>query len=967
LRLYLFGPPRIERDGEVVTFNLRKGQALLAYLAETGQMHSRDFLATLFWPDHDQASARGRLRRTLYRLGQALGESGLVATADTVSLDGEALWVDTAEARRLLAPPGKDVAPSTADLEAAVALYTGDFLGGFSLPDSAEFDEWQFFQQTGWRQLLARALVQLVERYQAQGAWEEAIAAARRWLALDALHEPAHRHLMTLYALAGQQAAALRQYEQCLALLDEELGVEPEEETTALYEAIRSRQFGPAPATAALPSRPQSPAPGPAALAPGPEAMATHSLPPESTPFVGREAELAALATYLAAPEVRLVTLVGPGGIGKTRLALAAARGALAGDGARDGSAAAATFADGAAFVRLDPLDEPGQVVPAIATAAGFTFESSPRSGRAPLAQLLHYLANKEMLLILDNFEHLLPAAGVVTDILQAAPGVKVLATTRERLYLREEHLLVVPGLDLPSLEEGDEPSASAAVRLFVQTAARVRPGFALTAENAADIVAICRIVDGLPLAVELAAAWVDTLSLPELAAEIGESLDILETNLRDVPLRQRSIRAVFETTWQRLEPDEQRAFMALSVFRGGFTRAAAAAVAGTTLRMLQRLAGKALLQYSQRRERYRVHELLRQCAADMLARDPGAEAAARDAHSAYFCAELRRWQDDIEGAKKRDALAAMDQDADNVQVAWQWALGQMALKRLEQAIASLEHWFYWRSRLDQGERFSEAAVRAVAAADPPPGQETLYWRVLTGLEARHANFRYLLHDWDEARAQFERGLVTLAGLAEKGADVRLDEAYILMKLADVVTGLEEAEQLFRRSQALYLDAGHRWWAAGLHAHLGLVALARGDDEAAQAAFAASQALYQELGDRWQLGWVLDGMSHVALSRHQLDEAERLARESLAIHREIGLRDRIADSLTTLSWITLAAGKEAESLALREEAMAIWRNLGVEDRFALPLGLEEQPFTPRWFQEVIDQRIAATAQEGIRD
>ena len=971
LKLFLFGAPRLEQDGQAVPFNLRKGQALLAYLAETGRAHSRDFLAALFWPENDQAGARGRLRRTLYRISQTLGEDLLLTAGDTVELNPEAgLWVDSVEARRLLAPPGRGQPPPLADLEAGVALATADFMAGFSLEDCPEFDEWQFFQQTEWRQMLAQALVQLVEAYQANGEWEPAIAAARRWLALDPLHEPAHRHLMSLYALAGQQAAALRQYEQAMALLDEELGVEPEEETTALYEAIRTRQLGPAadgPQTG-----PALPRAG-AAAARGPR----HNLPAESTPFVGREEELAYLERCLETPEARLVTLVGPGGIGKTRLALAAARWAVeegggletrpadSGTGGGGGFETHPTFGDGVYFVPLAALDEPGQVVHAIAGALAFTFESNPRRGGQPEEQLAHYLAQKKMLLILDNFEQLLDAADYVAELLRTAPGLKVIVTSRERLYLRDEHLLVVGGLALPPEDDGAAPvdaEAAPAVRLFVQSARRVRPNFVLDERNVGDVVAICRTVEGMPLAVELAAAWVDSLPVAEIAAELRQSYAILETNLRDVPARQRSIKAVFETTWQRLEPDEQRTFAQLSVFRGGFTRAAAEAVAGTTVRMLQRLTGKSLLKYSQRLDRYYVHEMLRQCGEERL--DGEEEAAARDRHSAFFCAALRRWQDDIEGAHKRDALLAIDQEADNVRAAWQWALAHGQLERLEQAMCALEHWFYWRSVFHKAEAFYEEAARAVEARMAAEGSrqnggDALVVRVQVALAVRHANFSYLLNSWDEARAQFERGLARLRELAEAGEDVRQDEAYVLMKMGDVTTDLDEAEALFSRSLALYEEVGHRWWSAGLCVHLGLVALARGDTETAQRQFREGLARYEALGDRWQFGWVNDGLSHVALAERRLDEAERLARESLALHREIGLRDRIADSLMTLSWITLAADKVEESRALREEAMAIWRNLGIEDRVALPAGLEDQPLTPRWFAEVIDQRMAA--------
>src|SRR5690606_12021914 len=303
----------------------------------------------------------------------------------------------------------------------------------------------------------------------------------------DPLHEPAHRHLMSLYALAGQQAAALRQYEQAATLLDEELGVEPEEETTALYEAIRTRQLGPAA---------DGPQTGPAlpradAAARGPR----HNLPAESTPFVGREEELAYLERCLETPEARLVTLVGPGGIGKTRLALAAARRAVEegggletrpadggtggfetrpADGGTGGFETRPYFGDGVYFVPLAALDEPGQVAHAIAGALAFTFESNPRRGGQPEEQLARYLAQKKMLLILDNFEQLLDAADYVAELLRTAPGLKVIATSRERLYLRDEHLLVVGGLALPPEDDGAAPvdaEAAPAVRLFVQSA----------------------------------------------------------------------------------------------------------------------------------------------------------------------------------------------------------------------------------------------------------------------------------------------------------------------------------------------------------------------------------------------------------------------------------------------------------------------------------------------------------------
>src|SRR6266545_7674492 len=250
LKLFVLGQPRLERDGGPIELNLRKALALLVYLAVSGQPHSRDALATLLWPESDQREGRARLRRTLHRLNEAIGNDILDSGPEALRLHPTAdLWLDCAAFRQhvnagLAAAPQDVFAPERlAHLNAAVELYTDDFLAGFTLPDSPTFDEWQFFQRESLRQLCGQVLEQLVQAYRGQQAWAQAIVYARKWVALDGLHEPAHRALMWLYAWAGQQAAALRQYQECVRVLDAELGAVPEDETTALYEGIRTRQL----------------------------------------------------------------------------------------------------------------------------------------------------------------------------------------------------------------------------------------------------------------------------------------------------------------------------------------------------------------------------------------------------------------------------------------------------------------------------------------------------------------------------------------------------------------------------------------------------------------------------------------------------------------------------------------------------------------------------------------------------
>lgn len=579
-----------------------KGAALLVYLACTRRPHSREVLAELLWDEREAAQARSNLRVVLSRLPQALGPS-LSVTRETVAFDRSAPFrfdLDDFE-RHLHAAwepgraPGSLSPEARAHLESAVALYGGVFLAGFSLPGAGSFESWMAAEQERLRRQVTTALHSLVTTYLASGEHEAGVRQATRLLDLDPLDEEAQRQLMRLLAAQGQRGAALGQYDVWKRRLDEELGAEPEAQTVALAEQIRAGGLE-------VPVLPQAPVP------PVP------SLPRSPTTFVGREAELTELAGRLKDPACQLLTVIGPGGSGKTRLALEVA-GRL-------------PFPDGVFFVPLVEVQAPEGVVPSIAGTLGLT----ARDG----AGLRGWARDRQVLLVLDNFEHLGPAAPLLSDLLQRAPGLKLLVTSREALHLQAEWLLDLSGLELPGTDSAADIEDSAAVRLFVQSARRAQARFALDEANTADVVRICRLVSGSPLGIELAAAWVRVQDCATIAREIERDLDFLTSPLRDVPERHRSLRAVFEYSWRLLGPAEQEALRRLAVFRGGFEPEAAREVAGVGAPLLAGLLDRSMLGRTGH-TRYELHELLRHFAEEKLAALPEEHEALHTRHVAYY------------------------------------------------------------------------------------------------------------------------------------------------------------------------------------------------------------------------------------------------------------------------------------------------------------------------------------------
>lgn len=407
---------------------------------------------------------------------------------------------------------------------------------------------------------------------------------------------------------------------------------------------------------------------------------AKHNLRQQSTPFVGRNNEIKHIQSLIMDGQTRLITVLAPGGMGKTRLAIEVARQQLG------------HHADGVYFVPLAPLSTANDIMTAIAENIGFVFHGEDTATQ----QLINFLKDRDMLLVLDNFEHLLDGTALVIDILQTALGIKILVTSRERLNVHGETVYNLGGLDFPTWETPEDALEYDAVKLFLQSAKCTRSDYALHANELDYLARICRLTAGMPLGIELAAGWVDVLSLEQIANEIQQGINIFETDMRDVPERHRSLQATFEGTWQRLTEPQQQVFMKLSVFRGGFTLSAAQFVAGANAKHFRKLAQKALIQ-KESNERYGIHELLRQFGASKL-EESGELSRVQAQHAAYYADFMVTQEDNLKHGRQIEAVNLIEPDFENVRLAFLHIVDHHLWEKLHKFLYSL--WFYGDLRI---------------------------------------------------------------------------------------------------------------------------------------------------------------------------------------------------------------------------------------------------------------------------
>ena len=921
LRIALAGRVAIEVDG--VPVDVRRlgalGRLALAYLVvERGRPVTRHELADVLWEEDLPRTWETSVRVVVSKVRAVLADAGLAPTEALTTVSGSyqlnlpaGAVVDVEEAAAALeravaataaaavgSPPAANAARH--DAASAVATAARRFLPGASGP-------WVERRQSELAELRLRALEALSEAALAAGDTAAALVAAEEAVDLEPFRESAHMRLLAALAGAGNRAEALRAYERARRLLAEELGVDPSPPLQAAYLDLLGAESADTPAGVPAPLRPSLPAP--------------------LTSFVGRAGAIAEVKGLLAS--TRLLSLVGTGGMGKTRLALRIAAGEEA------------TAPGSAAVVELGPLSDPALVPHQVLSSLGL----GEQAGHRPIETVAEALSARPMLLVLDNCEHVLDAAAETAGLLlRRCPDLRVLATSREPLNVAGETVWRVPALAVPEpVDEGAAGPSLAelggyeSVRLFLDRAAAVRPDLDLDEDDAPALASLIRRLDGIPLALELAAGRMAVLSVGELAERLDDRFKLLAGGSRTSPERHRTLQAAVDWTYDSLSPQEATLFARLSVFAAAFTLEAAEAVTpgdgigpGEVLALLSCLVDKSLVvaEHGHGATRYRLLETMRHYARERLAEIPAAGAARRSAHLRWVLGLARRAEPALRGPEQGRWLEVLEATLDDLRAALSWGLAggaPEAAVALELA-ATLERFWEVRGRLSEGRRWLESLLRADTFSEP--GVRASGLRSAAVLAQRQGDF-------EPARALHTESL----DLSVQVGDARGVAAAVhgLGNLAALQGDFAAARPLYEQALALGRELGDENTVAAALTNLGTVAHNQAGFAEARALAEESLAVRRRMGDRHGIALVTGNLAYLAFQQGDFAAARRLYGESLELQRELGDRPGLANSLGNLGYLSLAEGDLAGAAALLGESLALATELG--DKYWTALSL----------------------------
>ncbi|HET7090226.1 MAG TPA: tetratricopeptide repeat protein, partial [Anaerolineae bacterium] len=890
LEVRLLGKFDICVDGLPVEIPLRAAQSLLAYLMLTpGTAHRREQLAGLLWPDMPESNAKGNLRHTLWRIRKALGECDYLLADDiTVAFDATTeYWLDAAlVARRVEADASAD------DLMRTVSAYGGDLLPGF-------YDEWVVLERQRLQAAFEDKMALLMDRLVEAGRWQEILEWAERWIALGHTPEAAYRALIIAHASRGDVSSAAAAYKRCVEALREELGVEPSAQTRVVFERLSKGEVLPGEAL-----------PEPVGIV----KRRRSNLPSQLSSFIGRERELEEVRRLLS--ESRLVTLTGPGGVGKTRLSL------------QVGADVGAEYPHGVWLVELAPLSSPALVPQTVATTLGVREEP----GYPLIKTLTDFLRPKALLLIVDNCEHVIEACAQLAEtLLRACPNMKILATSREALRITGETSFLVPSLSLPDVRPwpGVEMLApSEAARLFIERAVAVKPDFSVTDANALAVAQICHRLDGIPLALELAAARARAMTVEHIATRLDDRFRLLTGGSRTALPRHQTLSALIDWSYGLLSEAERALFRRLSVFAGGFTLQATESVCkgegieeDQIFDLLLHLVDKSLVIAGQQNgeTRYRMLETIREYAREQLLA-AGEEARVRGEHLDFFVRIAEEAEPRLYDAGQVAWMDRLEAEHDNLRAALAWSLGggQAGAETGLRLAGALGHFWFVRGYWSEGREWLERTL-AKAGSGVSTRAKALY---------RAGFIAYHQADPERTAALAKE---SLALCREAGDQEGLAFSFVLMGEAAWSQGdMRQAEALYKDSLALFREVGHKWGMLYAVIELAWIAYHYDNFEQAKALAEECLALSRELGDKWSIANSLNVLGRVVRVQGDYERAEALHKESLALSRELGVRLEIGYTLGNLGRVARDQGDYERAVALYEQRLALFRELGAE-------------------------------------
>jgi predicted ATPase/DNA-binding SARP family transcriptional activator/Tfp pilus assembly protein PilF len=895
LSLHLFGQPQIVHNQINITHDLPiKAQAILIYLVVTGQPQTRLWLASLLWPDVEESRALKNLRDILPVLRQQFPEQ-LQITRQTLAFDRERpYYLDVEQFQQL-----QLAALSEEQRYETLNLYRGEFLAGFYVPQAEPFAEWQMLWRERLHELALTHMDGLVEQaVQRPEKWSMGLELTQRLLELEPWRESAHRQRMLLLAYMGQRETAVAQYALCRQTLAAEFGITPTSQTEGLYAQIVAGEVGPV-------TQPIAPT----------ELRRQPHLPRPLTPFFGRQEELTAVTNHLRNNQYPLVTIMGEGGVGKTRLAIAAAQ------------KVAADFAGGVWFVPLahlphapDPQMAVEQLVGALDDVLG-TAVANPHPATA--ANLYQMIGDQRLLLVLDNVEHLSAGKKLLLDLLTNCPHLSLLITSRERLNVQAEMVVRLHGLPVPDETQPIQmPNliTMSSLQLFTERASRIAPDFILDDHNLADVVRICQLVEGLPLAIEMAAALTAYQSPAAIRAALTANYQALTAlGQDDLPSRHQSLQAVFDYSWQRLSPEEGLALAQCSLFQGGFMAAAATAVARVPMALLLALTQKSLLR-AVGNGRFDMHELIRHFAAAKLAVLQIDLDAVRTNHARYYALfiEQRANQLENETAVLREIQAEMG----NVRAAWQWATTTNQLEIVRQALPGLTSFYRLTGAFREAHTLLGQTLRQLETL--PPTAEA---RLLRGqLSAAQAHFVQRVVNLNEAIQLAQTAVAIGEELHNAPLQVTGHVRLAAIRFSEGQIGESEKHSQLALALARQHDILPLEQAQSLR-NLGQIATMHGDYTAARTYYQESLTLAQQMGNRPHEGRLLKDLGIIEWRHGAYGRANDYLQAGLANVRATGDRPTEADILKNLGIVAWFLGEYEQAADYYEQSLVIYQDI----------------------------------------